>query len=580
MDMCTWIRAFSVCLLGISAIEANAVSREPIAQPEPRLHVSFAGTQALLEREGLEHLDKIAKLPGSEDIGAVALGKAVKPVAALLSADRAGDAREMDASLLKPLLRDWAEVPSRLEVWGAAPESPIWLLALQLSDKQADHWHETLRQLLESGQSASALSLDEEGHSGWEIKLEAGMRVFRFIDVGDWTLLYEGPDQWPVLDRAVAQWSASSETKMTPSTPLLSGETDLSFLEEGVGFPDWLKAPPFGWPTASFQVTVKDGRFRTTVDLDFPKPMGLEMGSWQVPTNTINDPLISFSAGRGLSRWLKRLPKVADLSFDPIPNQVFTWAQADTPFQSYAIFPATNVTEGVKRLTKDIQEIARPFIEKRQLGNIAWRSERGETQWRGLPFVVPFLRPVDEPAGQFIQVGMFPSIPDADPFPDGLLKEVQGREELVYYSWEITEWRLKHWRAMMQLKDLILFDPQARIKEARSSGDKEAVPSPRPPALKATGANQWVDAIASHLGNTVTEARRASPRRLRLVRTSHIGLTGLELMQLIRWLDPGMAASSSTEGVGAEKQSGGRNRAPSSEGRNGSQVEGTTHFER
>jgi hypothetical protein len=53
------------------------------------------------------------------------------------------------------------------------------------------------------------------------------------------------------------------------------------------------------------------------------------------------------------------------------------------------------------------------------------------------------------------------------------------------------------------------------------------------------GGRKWLESVASHLGNTITEITVASPRELQLRRTSHLGLTGMELLILAEWLDSG-----------------------------------------
>jgi hypothetical protein len=52
-----------------------------------------------------------------------------------------------------------------------------------------------------------------------------------------------------------------------------------------------------------------------------------------------------------------------------------------------------------------------------------------------------------------------------------------------------------------------------------------------------SAAHKWLDAIEPRLGNTVTELREISPRELQLVRTSHAGLNGLELLAMANWLE-------------------------------------------
>ena len=47
----------------------------------------------------------------------------------------------------------------------------------------------------------------------------------------------------------------------------------------------------------------------------------------------------------------------------------------------------------------------------------------------------------------------------------------------------------------------------------------------------------WLMAIESRLGNTITEVSASSPKEWTVIRKSHIGLTGFELVALARWLE-------------------------------------------
>jgi hypothetical protein len=102
------------------------------------------------------------------------------------------------------------------------------------------------------------------------------------------------------------------------------------------------------------------------------------------------------------------------------------------------------------------------------------------------------------------------------PAPPELFAQFMGRTNVMYYDWEITEQALLHSRQMWQILDIL---------ERRSlSGTNQA-------------SSNWTFDMASHLGNTVTEVTLSTPNELTLVRKSHIGFTGFELVALSRWFD-------------------------------------------
>ncbi len=48
---------------------------------------------------------------------------------------------------------------------------------------------------------------------------------------------------------------------------------------------------------------------------------------------------------------------------------------------------------------------------------------------------------------------------------------------------------------------------------------------------------KWLREVRSKLGNAVTEVTVAGPQELHLVRRSHLGLTGFEIVTLVRWIE-------------------------------------------
>jgi hypothetical protein len=91
-----------------------------------------------------------------------------------------------------------------------------------------------------------------------------------------------------------------------------------------------------------------------------------------------------------------------------------------------------------------------------------------------------------------------------------------GRADLAYYDWEITQEKLVHAGQMFQVVDI---------------ANHRQLPQ------RNTSSQQWLLAVGPLLGNTATEIAISAPKELTLVRKSHIGFTGFELIALMRWLD-------------------------------------------
>ena len=135
-----------------------------------------------------------------------------------------------------------------------------------------------------------------------------------------------------------------------------------------------------------------------------------------------------------------------------------------------------------------------------------------------MPIIIPHLEPAGDPGNEFLLAGLFPmNINKTNaPAPAELFDQFRNQPDMVYYDWEITQTRLLHWNQMFALFNMISSEPQI--------------------ATEVTG-RLWATEVSPNLGNTITQIVRKTPSELELVRVSHIGLTGFELMLLLHWQD-------------------------------------------
>jgi hypothetical protein len=148
------------------------------------------------------------------------------------------------------------------------------------------------------------------------------------------------------------------------------------------------------------------------------------------------------------------------------------------------------------------------------LGHIVWDSNRSQVAWRGLPLAAPTLTPITNTS--FVAVEFFPMIRTKQPPPKELFEQFYGRDDVVMYDWESTQYRIPTWRQMYQLAEIV-------------TGRR----------LSATNApsERWQTEVAPVLKDSVTELRATSPTQMTLVRKSSIGLTAFELVTLSRWIE-------------------------------------------
>jgi len=269
------------------------------------------------------------------------------------------------------------------------------------------------------------------------------------------------------------------------------------------------------WPHAKLTVVGDGENLRSKMRMVFPEPVTGPLESWQIPTNIINEPLISFTAVRGITPWLKNCATLERLELTPAPNEVFFWAQGHVTFQSFVAFPLKEAAAKVERAARHAPSLFSADWRKRGLAQIEWQTNMHELTWR-LPYAVPFLKSAAFKGRELVVGGLFPPSPLTNPPPADLISQVNSQPKLVYYDWEITQARLASWRVVFQLAAMV-------SGKSQFSTNNAALP--------------WLLAAEPRLGNTATEIAANSPAEWSLVRKSHVGLTGVELVALALWLE-------------------------------------------
>jgi hypothetical protein len=136
--------------------------------------------------------------------------------------------------------------------------------------------------------------------------------------------------------------------------------------------------------------------------------------------------------------------------------------------------------------------------------------------WRGLPLLVPYLKPARDGGKSYLHGGVFPVDPSTNAAPQQLFQELTSQPDVLYYEWELTQPKLTQWRPMLQVAAMFLTIS---------------------PLSTNSSAAKWLDAVETRLGNTVTAVTRTSDREAQVVRLSPIGLNSLELVSLANWLE-------------------------------------------
>ncbi len=443
------------------------------------------------------------------------------------------------AALLRPLLDDMVREEWYLEIQQVASQSCELALAVRLDEQHAGLWTSNLTEVLGSMTNVQVLPAQTNGYA-WRLAVIPAVLHLSRLDLaraGDWTLVGLAQERNTRFDDFEARIQRDH-------TPLAAGETGTTFQmhrvtrkvrpapgREPPTF--WLEAalnlqrisstlalgpqPPGALPEAVLTVVGDATNVHTRLDLDFPKPLPLEMEAWNIPTNLIHDPLIGFAAVRGIRPWLKSCKPWNDLQLGAPPNQAFFWAQGGAPFMHFMAAPSVEASNQVNKLSELVLRDLNPILATNgwPMSGFARQTNSPGLVWRGVPYFSPDLEYADCGGARFLFAGLAPDRLTNRPAPAGLFQYLQNNPKLVAYDWESTRPCMEGWTQMGQL---------ARHMLCRAR-------------MTYTAGLAWLTALSPKLGNSITSVELSGPARLSLVRTSTVGFTGAELQLLADWLE-------------------------------------------
>jgi hypothetical protein len=532
-------------------LPASPPSASPSTELLARYH--FVGTHQLLASPDLPVVKAIAELPETAELRQQTLRQLVAAQLIALTGDASAATTNRVATLL-PLMQEWLAAESFLEARGAPNRPPEITLAVRLDETRASAWKTALSDFVVAARLGTPAEIKPEGLSGWEVRLRHAPNLLRFVNVGSWALIGVGQDELPTLAQAIARGKSGGRPVPEAGTNLLTAELNLPRVAESWGLPAFFKGPAKEWPQVALAVSAAGNNLRTRMGLTYAEPLSWRLEKWNLPTNTIRDPLISFTALQPLAPWLAKSALIRDLGIRPQPNQFFLWAHTDPPMQTFAAVPVTDVTNVLRQAGLKLPASANPALAERNAGRFFYVTNRTQVLWDGLVALLPALHPVVEASGQFVVGTIFPPFPRTNPPPVELLRQFAGRTNLVYYDWEITQTRLNQLRVIASMTE-----SELHRRPAASPAELTRF-SPRRPAQK------FLTAIVPHLsrktdhgleGESITEVTLTSPRELTLVRRAPVGLTALELIGLSWWLEspdfPRFGPASTPGGLPATK---------------------------
>jgi len=469
----------------------------------------FVGTGTVSTNSG--KLAEIWKKPETRQLAEQTLQKLSHVPRTLFpgAVDAAQD--ERGAALLLPLIGELVRTESFALIRSKGDQPAEWTALVNLPGGRAREWKAAITELVQLWKLGSVATNTVEGVPCLEVRRSGDPGLVRWAEAGDWFVLGVGRENTATANEAMRRLKSGSRPVPAAGDYWLDGELNLPRLARLLEF-----APELKWPSARFSIKGQGENLRSTGRLQFEGPSTGPLTPWRIPANFIKDPLISFTAARGVEPVLRSTGIFGKLGIDPVPNEFFVWAQSSVAFQTFWTWPGTDASEVVERVAERAPAALGTNWQERGLAQISFQQTNQMAFWRGLPIVTPYLGTRRDGAQEYVFGGLFAAMPSTNPVPAELLAQVTGRTNLVYYNWEITENRLSQWTILAQTAAVATSAPQLRTNSASL---------------------RWLLSVAPSLGNTATEVVADSPSQWSFTRRSHLGLTGFEITVLARWLE-------------------------------------------
>ena len=434
-------------------------------------------------------------------------------------------AGQIPAALLRPLLDDLAWDESYLEVRVPTNSHPAQAcFAIHVRAQRAGLWETNLA--IASELIAASPAVANPALHGWTMQRTNAPNRITLTRVGDWTVVGVGPEQNSLFTeitnrilRDAAPLPASptnfwleadiNPARLAPCLPVLSPQ-----------LPGAAKRSEAGLTLnrLSFTVAGDGGNVIIRGQLAFPEPLPIQLEPWRLPTDLAREPLIGFTAVRGIQPWLASWKMWNALPLGAPPDQLYLWSLEGSSFQTYLAAPLPDAPRKVSELTDHLLQQGNPWLAAHGYISFDRASDSNGITWGNLAAIRPFIKSAGAGADAWLFAGLLPDagVTDRRPPPAGMLQDILGRTNLVYYDWEVTGPRVVSCLELGQTARLVMHRAQMPLDSAGLT---------------------WLSVLVPRLGTSVTVVSLAAPNQLSFVRKSTLGFTAPELHLLADWLE-------------------------------------------
>jgi hypothetical protein len=411
------------------------------------------------------------------------------------------------SGLLRPLLADLVQEETVFHFRGHSSQDFEAAFAVRVGTNRQSIWAANLQAVLASLEGNSTF---DRTANGWSKKSAPKLGAVSYAHSGEWAVVGFNREKQELFNDLLLRISR----KEFPGT----NAPRKFWVDANLDLPAILGIAGFGGPVASeFQwlsfVTGADehGAVRSQGQFFLAHPASSNLPPWNIPTNMIHDPVVSFTAVRGLD--VLRLP--ASPFFDA-PRELFFWAQAGVPFATYCALPVTNSMAAMKTVTNHLLGEIREKVKSRKMGDLQPLTNGNGVGWVDLPIFAPSLEAISTPGFEALFLSLGTEGPKTRPAPAALFRQVAGSTNAVYYDWEITASRIESWIEIGQLFRVVFHRPQLAFTSPGSL---------------------WLKNAGPLLGNTVTVINQNPEGDFHFARSGTLGFNSVELHVLIDWLE-------------------------------------------
>jgi hypothetical protein len=505
-------RHLSRCLILCLAISTGCKKSEPasIAPPaETIARIHWSGKTTFAHNTNAVVLMNILNLPESAKLETQTLEKLSRAPWPLLHLP-SDPAR---SALLRPLLDDVLQQECCLEIRQATNEPAQLVFAIRLDDARAALWQTNLAAVMES-LTGIRPNPATGPRTGWSLQKHQEPGLIELIRLKTWTLLGAAQNHNALLD----ELSTRIEQQGSPFAPLatnlwLEAEVDPARVARALSF-DRPLSP--GFPKISLTQSCEGTNVHTQLRLSFSHPLPFDPEPWLIPTNLIHSPVTSFTAVRGFKSVLSSLEIWTNLQIGPPPNQYFAWSKPDLIMTTFFAAPWTDASNHIRELTDYVLQKSGSSWPTNKYFGFGRASKFNGLEWKGLPYLWPYLRSDAMGDHEFAFGGLFPTDESTGWPPPAVPHDVLTQTNLVAYGWESTGSRIGSWLYIGQFFRHVTLHAQLPPESA---------------SLK------WLQAVPSRFGMASTRVYLEAPDQLLIDRKSTVGFTAVELQLIADWLE-------------------------------------------